>query len=174
MKQSPNRVPGEPFEVPKALQRWYDGKTMITLPDGRSFIPCAQCFLKYNPDAFAEQVIQNPKNPNGYIADNYWWGNATQTYYGIRSPRKNNLNLSLSRTFKPTERVAVEFQASSTNLLNHTQFRSITGGLGGPNTAPLPNSTNTQLGQPGTGSYGTHGYATFDPRQVELQLRVRF
>src|SRR5262249_22744935 len=45
-------VPGQPLEVPAALQHWYDGKTTVTLPSGRQITPCANCFLRYNIDAF--------------------------------------------------------------------------------------------------------------------------
>lgn len=174
MNSLPNRVPGEPVEVPQALQHWYDGRTSVTLPDGRSIIPCAQCFLKYNPDAFGGPVVPNPTKPGQYLTDSYWFGDAAVDYSDIRSPRKNNLNVSLARNFQATEKLAVEFQASASNVFNHPQFRNINGGLGGINTGVPTTASASQLGQPGPASFGTYGYNTFDPRQIELQLKLRF
>ena len=57
MDSRPNLNPGEPLVLPSNLQGWYNGKTTITLPDGRQYIPCNQCYLKYNPDAFTGQVL---------------------------------------------------------------------------------------------------------------------
>ena len=74
MNNLPNRVPGEPLQVPKALQHWYNGSTTVTLPDGRQITPCANCFLQYNVDAFSLPVIPNPTTPGAYINDNYWAG----------------------------------------------------------------------------------------------------
>ena len=82
--------------------------------------------------------------------------------------------MSIGRTFKATERLSVEFLANFTNFLNHAQFQAYSAGLGGINvTANDP--TQTKLGQPtGSSSFGTHGLGTYDPRQVEFQLRIRF
>ena len=60
----PNINPNEPFQVPKALQHWYNGKTSVTLPDGRVITPCAYCFLKYNPDIWVGQTI--PESHQGW------------------------------------------------------------------------------------------------------------
>jgi hypothetical protein len=179
----PNRVPGEPLMVPKSLQHWYNGKTTITLPDGRQITPCANCYLLYNVDAFAGQVVPDPNHAGQYIADAYWWGNAAITYSGIRSPGRANLDLSISRNFRITERYTLEFSAHATNAFNHPEFGGsiassggYSTGLGSINvTAPTSSNTNTQLGQ-GTGSsnFGTYGLTTYDSRQIELGLRFRF
>src|SRR5439155_6483357 len=105
--------------------------------------------------------IPRPNTAGQYLVDNYWWGSAAVDYSSIRSPRKNNLNLSLARTFKPMEKLAVEFQASVTNVLNHAQFRNINGALGGINATAPANPSASQLGQPGPASFGTNGLTTF-------------
>jgi len=170
----PNVVPGVPRELPQQLQGWYDGKTTITLPSGRQITPNANSFLKYNPDAFRGRVIPNPNAPGSFIEDRYWYGTAGLTYAGLRNPRRNNVNLSIARSFQATERFVVEFSADVFNFFNHTQFRSYDSFLGGVVTQADP-ATNTPLGAvSGGSSYGTHGLATFDPRQVEVNLRVRF
>jgi hypothetical protein len=168
----PNRVAGQPIEVPKELQHWYDGKTTVALPDGRKITPCANCYLVYNPDAFAGSVVSTP---NGSVAnDVYWFGTAANRYDSILSPGINNWNMTLSRTFKPKERVTVDFAAQVTNTFNHTQFRpSFDMKLG--NTSVAVNSPQgIQPGQGQSGTFGSHGNTTYDPRQVELVLKIRF
>jgi len=165
-----NRMPGVDLEVPKDLQRWYNGSTTVTLPSGRRITPCNRCFLKYNPDAFRGAIVQAPNG--NFIVDQYWYGSAALAFSGIREPGLNNFNLSVDRDFKITERLKFEFSMQATNFLNHTQFRpTINGGLGGTNTS------TANIAIPGLGnndSYGTYSTATFDPRQIEFQLRLRF
>jgi hypothetical protein len=184
LNSRPFRVSNEPLQVPKDLQHWYDGKTTVTLPDGRQITPCAHCFLVYNVDAFAGSVVSDPNRPGQYLSDNYYVGDATVAYSGIRAPRRSNLDLSLTRTFRMRERLSLEFSAHATNALNHAEFGGsiATGGaynsnLGGTNVTPpgAGNPSNTQLGQPtGSSAYGTYGIGTFDPRQLELGLKLRF
>jgi trimeric autotransporter adhesin len=135
-------------------------------------------------DAFAGSYVPDPTRPGSYIANNYYEGDAAVTYSGIRSPGRSNLDMSITRNFRVTERLSLEFSAHATNALNHPEFGgsiASSGGynsnLGGTNVTPLgaSNPSNTQLGQPtGSGTYGTYGLATFDPRQLELGLKIRF
>jgi hypothetical protein len=174
LDQRPDRAPGEPLQLPKALQHWYNGKTKVTLPDGRVITPCALCFLKYNPDAFSAPTIPNPTSTGKYLNDTYWLGNAAMDYSGFRAPSINNLNFSLRRSFRVRERVSIDFQANASNLLNHPNFETYTSALGSVNVS-ASNSTNTALGQgTGSSSYGTHSTTTFDSRQITLQMVVKF
>src|SRR5260370_12127551 len=167
-----DRVPGVPAEVPKEWQRWYDGKTTVTLPDGRRITPCNFCFLKFNPDAFQGRVVTTP---NGSVVnDVYWFGNAAWTYNNIRDPGMNNLNISIDRTFRVREKYSVEFSAQFTNALNHVQFRpDINPSLGSTNII-VGSPTNIRPGQGQNNDFGTLPPATFDPRQVEFPLKFRF
>jgi hypothetical protein len=184
LNSRPFRVANEPLQVPKELQHWYDGKTTVTLPDGRKITPCANCYLVYNVDAFSGPVVPDPNRPGQYIADNYYVSDATIAYGGVRAPRRSNLDLSLTRTFHVREGLSLEFSAHATNALNHAEFGgSIASGgaynsnLGGINVTPpgASNPSNTQLGQPmGSSTYGAYGLGTFDPRQLELGLKLRF
>jgi hypothetical protein len=172
LNKRPNRVSGVPVELPQDLQHWYDGKTTVTLPDGRKYTPCANCYLKYNPNAFQGNVVTTP---NGSIVnDVYWWGTAAQRYADIRGTGINNWNLSLERSFRFKERLSMEFAAQATNAFNHTQFKpAMTMALG--NQSILANSPlGLQPGQGQSSNFGTRGNATYDPRQVELRLRVSF
>jgi hypothetical protein len=158
--------------VSKELQQWYDGKTTVTLPSGRKITPCAFCFLKYNPDAFAGNVDTTPSG--SVVNDIYWFGNAAPRYGDIRGAGLSNWNMSIERTFRVKERFNVDFAAQFTNALNHTQFKpAMTMALGNTNV-----QTNSQLGiAPGQGqssNFGTRGNSTFDPRQLELRLKVSF
>jgi hypothetical protein len=172
----PDRVPGEPLEVPQNLQRWYDSPNTadrtVTLPGGRRMVVCRFCFLKFNPDAFRGRVLNLPGNR--VVADTFWWGDSASTITALRNPGMTNINLSVDRRFGIKEGMWIEFSAQATNFLNHTQFRpAYNGGLGGTQLRNEP--ANGFI--PGLGSndnYGTIGLNTFDPRQIELQLRFRF
>ena len=168
----PNRVPGVPIEVPKDLQRWYDGKTTVSLPDGRTITPCANCYLIYNPDAFQGQVVTTP---NGSVVnDIYWFGNAAQRYNDILSAGLNNWNMSIGRIFRPKESLMVDFAAQFTNAFNHTQFRPAMNMALGNTSVQVNSPLGIQPGQGQSGTFGTRGNSTYDPRQVELTLKIRF
>jgi hypothetical protein len=166
--------PGEPLVLPQNLQGWYNGSTSITLPDGRQYTPCAQCYLKFNPDAFIGQVLTEANGT--HQADLYWTGNAAIDYGGMRGPGRNNLDISLSRDFRIRERYSVSFHANVTNALNHTQFRSSTYNmaLGSIQTTSNPaQGLVAGVGQ-SAATYGTHNMLTYDPRQMIMEMRIRF
>jgi hypothetical protein len=173
----PDRVGGAPLEVPKALQHWYDGKTSVTLPDGRVITPSKNTFLKYYEGAWSGRVLQ--MSNGNYVPDEYWWGTAAQTFDQMRGPGRYQIDFSLRRTFKLREKLNLEFAAYATNLFNHTQLlANYSGGLGSTNTA-----VNAVSGlKPGMGSSG-NSFGTLslsstssvaDPRQVVMNLRLRF
>jgi hypothetical protein len=169
----PDRIAGVPVEVPKELQRWYDGKTTVTLPSGRQITPCAFCFLQFSSDPFVGRVLTTP---NGSVVnDVYWFGNAAFKYNDIRSRGINNWNMSIDRTFRPKENLTVDFSAQFSNAFNHTQFRprAALGRLGNTNVT-VNSSQGTLPGQGLSGDFGTYGTDTYDPRQIEFQLRFRF
>jgi len=174
----------QPLVLPKSYQHFYDGVTSVTLPDGRNYTPPSQTFLKFNPDAFAGRMIAVPStatttgnnpNPLGIQQDIYWNGNAAIDYNGMRGPGVDNVDLSLSRNFRITERASFSFSAQMSNALNHTQFSS-TGynmGEGSPINVPVAGSGST-IGEPDAGNYGTHGLGTADPRQILFEGKIRF
>jgi hypothetical protein len=167
----PDRIAGVPIEVPKELQRWYDGRTTVTLPSGRQITPGAFTFLKYSIDAFRGRTVQMPDGT--YQADIYYYSSGAIDYADIRGAGRNNWNLSLERTFRVREKVSIDFSAQFTNAFNHTQFRpAITGGTGGPNVTP--STLNVAIGQLTNSNFGTLGTDTFDPRQTEFQIKIRF
>jgi len=170
----PIRIEGAPAEVPKELQRWYDGKTTVTLPNGQRITPCAFCFLKYNVGAF-RGATTTAANGNT-ILDMLWWGTAATNYADITGPGRDNLNLSLEKNFKVKERVELLLSAEATNALNNVQFKprmnSVSAGALQPTRDP---SRGFDVGMGTNSNFGTiHAASTFDPRQVELRLRIRF
>jgi hypothetical protein len=168
----PDRVAGQPLVLPENLQGWYNGTTPVTLPSGRTITPPAFSFLKYNPDAFVGRVV--PVANGSIQRELFWWGNAAFTYNELRNNAMNNWTMSVQRNFQLRERLQLQLQAHAQNLFNHTQFSpGWTTGLGG--TEILNNPSRGQL--PGYGQaagFGTRGTATFDARNLEIVLKLRF
>lgn len=174
-----DRISGVPVEVPENLQKWYTGANpadrTVTLPSGRQIVVCRYCFLKYSSDAFSGRTVNLP---NGTVGpDIYWWGNADIRYGDVRGNGRWNVNMSVQKQIPITEKVQMQFSAEASNLLNNTQFRpQMNAGTG----ATFTNLTAAQRAQgirPGmlqNDSFGTWGMATFDPRQIELRLRLFF
>ena len=168
----PDRIAGVPLEVPKEMQHWYDGIQTVTLPNGRIIKPTKNTFLKYYTGAFSGRVITLP---NGKIqADQNWVGTVNNTLNELRGPGRFNIDMSLRRNIKFMERYSLEMSAEATNLLNNSQMSgSYSAGLGSTVV-----TANPALGLlPGMGSsdtYGTIGTGTFNPREVVLNLKLRF
>jgi len=182
----PDRVPGVPLEVPKALQHWYDGKTSVTLPDGRVITPCRGCFLKYNIDAFSARTVTAAGK---IVPDNFWYGNAQPSYDDFRSASRWNINMTLEKNFKIGERYNLSLAAQATNLFNHTQFRPNINTLFGATATAANAATGVKVGQlldvantwgayqlPINNASGNNagGQAIYDPRQVELVAHFTF
>ena len=172
MVARPDRVPGQALEVPKELQRWYDGATSVTLPCGRVVTPTRNTFLKYNACAFRGEVVQMPNG--SYQPDQFWVGNSAQNIGNLRGPGRFNVDMSLRRTFQISERVSLNIVADATNLSNSTQLNgNYNGALGGTNLVSNPSRGLV----PGLGlsdTFGTIGIGRFDPRQVTMRALIRF
>jgi hypothetical protein len=174
-----DRVSGVPVEVPKELQRWYTGATpaerTVTLPSGRQAIVCRYCFLKYSSDAFSGRVVNLP---NGTLApDVYWWGTSDIRYGDIRGNGRWNVNMSLQKEVAIREQLRLQLSAEASNLFNNTQFRpQMNAGTGATftNVTPAQRAQGIRPGMLQNDNFGTWGMATFDPRQIELRLRILF
>jgi len=55
------------------------------------------------------------------------FGNSGRSSLNI--PRRTQFDMSTYKTFKPTERVDVQFRADGFNAINHTQFFSLDSGV---------------------------------------------
>jgi trimeric autotransporter adhesin len=174
-----NRNSGVAVEVPKELQRWYTGASTadrtVVLPSGRSVIVCRYCFLKYSSDAFSGNTVQFANGNFGN--DIYWWGNAATRYGDIRGNGRWNTNLSLQKNFAIGEKLRVQLSGEATNFFNNTQFQpTMNAGSGGIVATPTATQTaaGVRRGMILNDNFGTWGMSTFDPRQVELRLRLFF
>jgi trimeric autotransporter adhesin len=174
-----DRLSGVAVEVPKELQKWYTGATpadrTVALASGRQIVVCRYCFLKYSSDAFAGRTVTLA---NGNIApDVYWWGNTDIRYGDIRGNGRWNVNLSLQKQFSIRERLQMQLSAEATNVFNNTQFRpNMNAGLGATftNVSAAQRAQGIRPGMMQNDNFGTWGMSTFDPRQVELRLRLFF
>jgi hypothetical protein len=167
----PDRVDGVPLELPKNLQGWYDGKTPVTLPSGHIITPPNFTYLKYNPDAFSGRFVVTPNG--SVVADQFWFGNADQTYDGFRTDSRYNLDMSIRRTFTITG-LKLEVGADAMNILNHTQFNTAyVGALSNTNFVVNP-ALGLVPGMATANNFGTRGLTTFNPRQIQLRATLRF
>jgi hypothetical protein len=169
-----NLAPNEPLVLPKNLQGWYDGKKTVTLPDGRTYTPCAQCYLEFNPDAFIGETLTTANG--GHQSNQFWWGTGAIDYGELRGPGRNNVDLTLTRDFRILEHYSLSFLANVTNAFNHTQFRpgSFNMALGSINVSDIPAQGVVAGEGQSAPTYGSHNMNTFDPRQVILEMRFRF
>jgi hypothetical protein len=85
----------------------------------------------------------------------YTFGNLAPRIGKVRSPGMNNINVTLAKDFRITEKSKVEFRASSFNFLNHPVFS-------GPNTTF------------GDASFGKIFNQANQSRQMELAARIVF
>jgi hypothetical protein len=106
-------LPGQPLALCTNFARILS--VPVTLPDGRQYTPCAQCFLKFNPDAFVAPILTTANGTQQ--VDLYWMGNQAINYGAMRGPGRNNIDLTLTRDFRVTERFSASFMANVTNAL---------------------------------------------------------
>lgn len=164
---------GQPVELPKSYQRWYDGNTQVTLPDGHTFTPSSNTYLKWNPDAFGAPIT-HWADGSAHIPL-YWLGTTPMFIDGLRNPWYKNVNLDVSKSFQFTERTSVQILAEATNLFNHQSFLPglVNNNYGGTNTI-LANGSLGQNLNTAAGSFSLGNPTLYDPRQMTLSLRINF
>jgi hypothetical protein len=168
----PDRIAGAPIEVPKELQRWYDGQTSVRLPNGRLVTPQRNTFLKYYSGAFEGRTVTTPSGR--IVVDQFWYGSGAPVYNDIRTPGRFNIDMGVRRVFRVKEGLNVEIGADAMNLLNSTQLSGgYNGGLGATNVSTNP-ANGLKPGMAGSDTFGTIGTATFNPRQMMLRAIIRF
>jgi hypothetical protein len=134
--------------------------------------------LKYNIDAFAGRVVTGP---NGIpIPDLFWYGTSAATFGDMRSNATWNVNMSMEKSFKMWERYSVNLAAQATNLFNNTQFKpGLNTSFGAtvlPDTLKANPTLNLKVGQllDNSNMWGSYTQNTYDARQLELVMRIRF
>jgi hypothetical protein len=115
----------------------------------------------------AVQTISNWLNAAAFSAPaNGTWGNESR--YIARGPGNYEIDGSLQKTFKLSERVGFNLRAAGFNLLNHPQYKNPSSSLGS-NPAKPSASFGTITDILNTGATGTGA-----PRRVEFMLRIEF
>jgi trimeric autotransporter adhesin len=161
-----------PLTLPKSYQHWYGGNTKVTLPCGIQVTPSVNTKLKYNLCAFSAPTVISPTGTT--LVDEYYYGNGNQTNGNLRGQSRVNVDLSLRRNFKLTERLKLDITAAATNLMNSAEWNnSQSGTIGNFNTVNNPTAGQI-VGLSQGGTYGTSSKATYDPRQIELVGRIVF
>jgi hypothetical protein len=85
----------------------------------------------------------------------FTFGNLGRTVSTVRSDNARNIDFSLFKSFRPTERMGVQFRAEAFNLTN----------------TPLFSQPNTQVGSP---LFGAVTSQENNLRQIQLGLKVLF
>lgn len=164
---------GQPLKLPKSYQHWYDGKTPVTLPDGRTFTPAQNTKLMWNPDAFTGQIVQWADGT--YHQAQYWIGTTPQAMSQLRMPSFQNANLAVSRKFPVREEMNFEIFAEVTNAFNHTNYQPADLNNNFGSLVTVPNSSaNSKVGQNTSTSVGGLGLSILDSRQMTLSARFNF
>jgi len=118
------------------------------LTGGQPPVPGATCLATdltchyFDPTAFAEP------NPPGTLPQNLRYGNTGRNAF--RGPGYSNMNLSLARQFKLTERIGLQFRADAIHFTNTPHFNNPNATVGASNFGEI---TST-LSPPGQGFFG--------------------
>jgi hypothetical protein len=165
-----NRVAGQPLELPKSNQHYYNGIQPLTLPDGRTIVPANNTFMKWNPDAWSTPTVTFA---NGQSAqDQYSIGSTPLAYGNMRTPGVQNVNLSVIKRIPLTEGVTFDLHINATNALNHTNHQVVNNTVNVTTAAQA--STNTAVGQNSNASFGSWGLSALEARQLVVQANITF
>jgi hypothetical protein len=122
----------------------------------------------------ANQSINNWFNPAAFSAPaNGTWGNLGR-YIG-NGPGAYEIDSSLEKKFRVTERVKLNFRAAAFNLFNHPEFKNPGASVGsvsgsGSNLTIKPSASFGRI----TGILNTGATGTGAPRRVEFMFRAEF
>jgi hypothetical protein len=122
----------------------------------------------------SNQSITNWFNPAAFSAPaNGTWGNLGR--YMANGPGAYEIDTSLQKRFRVTERLKLNFRAAAFNLLNHPEFKtpgastgSVTGS--GSNLSIKPSASFGVI----TGVLNTGATGTGAPRRIEFMFRAEF
>ncbi len=163
---------GQNLQVPKSMQGWYKSLTNVTLPDGHQIQVGPYQYLKFNPDAFANQVVQFPNGKYGQ--DQFYYGNTPTYDTNLREPGIQNANFNITRDFNITERYKFQLLGEFTNFLNHQNLLpgAVSNGVGSlVSVSSLP--VGGAIGE-NSSVTGAMSPSFMDPRQVTLTLKFTF
>jgi hypothetical protein len=136
------------------------------------FTPARNTYLKYNVCAFSGRVV--PVANGTLRSDVYWYGTSANNFGDMRTNPWFNMNLTIRRSFKLKERMKLDVSAEAANVLNHTEMRGNSSlGLGATTLADNA-ATGLYRGMGNSAGYGAYGAATYDPRQITMNVQLRF
>jgi hypothetical protein len=169
---------GQPLTLPKSYQKWYNGNTSVTLPDGRTYTPPAQSYLIFNPDAFTEPTATMANGT--VVADSTALGTTPTYMSGLHMPAFQMVNISINRKFRLSEKATLELVADATNAFNKVNLSagSMNNGFS-VNTIANPAAHST-IGQNSNSAFGAeslswwNGSYVMDARQITLSMKLRF
>ena len=118
----------------------------------------------------ATQDINNWFNPVAFAAPaNLVWGNLGR--FIANGPHAVEVDASLQKRFKVTERLAVSFRAAAFNLANHPEFKTPAASVGSVSgTTVKPAATFGRI----SGVLNTGATGTGAPRRIEFLFRAEF
>jgi hypothetical protein len=118
----------------------------------------------------ANQTIDNWFNPAAFsLPAKGTWGNAGR-YLG-NGPDMFEIDSSLQKRFRVTERLSLNFRAAAYNLLNHPVYSTPSGSIG--SLTGTPPSVNGSFGRI-TSIINTGAVGTGAPRRIEFMFRAEF
>jgi hypothetical protein len=118
----------------------------------------------------ANQTINNWFNPAAFsLPANGTWGNLGR--YIANGPGMYEIDSSLQKRFRLTERLALNFRAAAYNLFNHPVYKTPSGSIGA--LTGNPPAVSGSFGRI-TGIINTGAVGTGAPRRVEFMFRAEF
>jgi hypothetical protein len=144
-------------------------RTAAALPDGNTSSQRPN-LVPGVPIYAANQSINNWFNPAAFsVPANGTWGNLGR--YIANGPGAFEIDSSLQKRFRVTERLALNFRAAAYNLMNHPEYKipaSSVGSVSG--TTIKPAATFGRI----TGVLNTGATGTGAPRRIEFMFRAEF
>jgi len=118
----------------------------------------------------ANQTIDNWLNPAAFaLPAKGTWGNLGR--FIARGPGTYEIDSSLTKNFKLSERFGLDFRAAAFNLLNHPMYKNPSGSLGSfTGSSPQPSASFGKI----TGILNTGATGTGAPRRIEFMFRLGF
>jgi len=118
----------------------------------------------------ANQTISNWLNSAAFaLPAKGTWGNLGR--FIARGPGNFEIDSSLTKTFKLSERFGLDFRAAAFNLLNHPTYKNPSSSLGSfTGSSPKPSASFGRI----TDILNTGATGTGAPRRLEFMLRLEF
>ena len=118
----------------------------------------------------ANRTIFNWLNPAAFaLPAKGTWGNLGR--FIARGPGNFEIDSSLTKTFRLSERFSLNFRAAAFNLPNHPMYKNPSGSLGSfTGSSPKPSASFGKI----TNIINTGATGTGAPRRIEFMLRLEF